>query len=130
MGVSTDWCITVEYWGSSSIKVIFVDYQTSELQCNYQSYIQRDTIGDAQGFSGMAPITPSGGFNVETLTEVQLCYRRPSWIEVPLSWKMESPDCCIITVQAYCKEGGCCGRWAFRLDVDKKCYYGVYFPDR
>ena len=31
MGVSTDWCVTIEYWKSSSIRVIFVDYQTSEL---------------------------------------------------------------------------------------------------
>ena len=35
MEVSTDWCVTVEYQGSSSIKVIFVNYQTSKLQCNY-----------------------------------------------------------------------------------------------
>jgi len=27
--------ITVEYQRSSSIRIIFVDYQTSELQCNY-----------------------------------------------------------------------------------------------
>ena len=33
--VSTDWCITVEHQRSSSIRIIFVDYQTSELQCNY-----------------------------------------------------------------------------------------------
>ena len=33
--VNTDWCVTVEYQGSSSIKVIFVNYQTSKLQCNY-----------------------------------------------------------------------------------------------
>ena len=31
VGVSTDGCITVEYWGLSSIRVIFVNYQTSEL---------------------------------------------------------------------------------------------------
>ena len=33
--VSTDWYIAIEYWGSSSIRIIFVDYQTSKLQCNY-----------------------------------------------------------------------------------------------
>jgi len=27
-------------------------------------------IGDTQGFSGKAPITPSGGFSIETLTGV------------------------------------------------------------
>ena len=31
MGVSTDWYIAIEYWKSSSIRVIFVDYQTSKL---------------------------------------------------------------------------------------------------
>ena len=34
MGVSIDWCVTIEYWRSSSIKIIFIDYQTRELQCN------------------------------------------------------------------------------------------------
>jgi len=33
-----------------------------------------DIIGDAQGFSGKTLITLSGGFSVETLTEVT-----PSW---------------------------------------------------
>ena len=58
MEVSTDWYITIEHQGSSSIEVIFVDYQTSKLQNNYQSYIQVHTIGDAWGFS------------IETLTGV------------------------------------------------------------
>ena len=35
MGVSADWYVAVEYWRLSSIRVIFVNYQTSELQCNY-----------------------------------------------------------------------------------------------
>ena len=35
MGVSAKWYVTIEYWRSSSIRVIFIDYQTSELQCNY-----------------------------------------------------------------------------------------------
>ena len=33
--VSTDWCVAIEYWRLSSIRVIFIDYQTSELQYNY-----------------------------------------------------------------------------------------------
>ena len=33
-----------------------------------------DSIGDAWGFSSKTPITPSGGFSVETLTGVT-----PSW---------------------------------------------------
>ena len=35
MGVSTDWCVAVEHQRLSSIQIIFVDYQTSELQYNY-----------------------------------------------------------------------------------------------
>jgi len=31
MGVSTDWYVAVEYWRLSLIRIIFVDYQTSEL---------------------------------------------------------------------------------------------------
>ena len=34
-----------------------------------------DVIGDAQGFSGIAPITPSKGFSVETLIEVTLSWK-------------------------------------------------------
>jgi len=33
--VSADWCVTVEHQRSSSIRVIFINYQTSKLQCNY-----------------------------------------------------------------------------------------------
>ena len=51
MEVSADWYVAVEHQGSSSIRVIFTDYQTSKLQYNYQSYIQRNTIGNAQDFS-------------------------------------------------------------------------------
>jgi len=35
MEVSADWCVAIEHWESSSIRVIFVNYQTSELQYNY-----------------------------------------------------------------------------------------------
>ena len=63
MRVSADWCVTVEYWKLSSIRVIFVDYQTSKLQCNHQSYIQIDSIGDVQSFS------------IETLTGVTLSWK-------------------------------------------------------
>jgi len=33
--MSADWYVAVEHWRSSSIRVIFIDYQTSKLQCNY-----------------------------------------------------------------------------------------------
>jgi len=35
MEVSTDWWVAFEHWKLSSVEVIFVDYQTSELQYNY-----------------------------------------------------------------------------------------------
>ena len=38
IGMSADWyvtIITIEHQGLSSIRVIFVDYQTSKLQYNY-----------------------------------------------------------------------------------------------
>ena len=70
MEVSADWCIAIEYWRLSLIKIIFVNYQTSKLQYNYQFYIQRDNIGNAQNFSSIAPITPSRDFSVETLIGV------------------------------------------------------------
>ena len=56
--VSTNWYVAVKHQRLSSIRIIFIDYQTSELQCNYQSYIQVYIIEDAWGFS------------VETLTGV------------------------------------------------------------
>ena len=33
--ISTDWYVVIEHWGSSLIRVIFVDYQTIESQYNY-----------------------------------------------------------------------------------------------
>ena len=35
MEVSIDWYVTVEHWRSSSIRIIFVNYQINELQYNY-----------------------------------------------------------------------------------------------
>ena len=35
MEVSTIWCVVVKHQGLSSIELIFIDYQTSKLQCNY-----------------------------------------------------------------------------------------------
>ena len=35
MGMSADWYVTIEHWRLSSIRVIFVDYQTRKLQYNY-----------------------------------------------------------------------------------------------
>ena len=70
MEVNPDWYVTVEYQKSSSIRVIFINYRTSELQYNYQSYIQVDNIEDAWGFSGIALIAPSGDFSGEILIGV------------------------------------------------------------
>jgi len=74
MGMSANLCVVIEHWRLSSIRVIFIDYQTSKLQCNYSSYIQTDSIEDAWSSSGKTPISPSRDFSVETLTGVT-----PSW---------------------------------------------------
>ena len=79
MGMSADWCVIIEYWRLSSTRVIFVNYQTSELQCNYQSYIQEYTIKDAQGFSD----------------------GRLSWIGVFSLWKMEYCQKCEAQMLAF-----------------------------
>ena len=71
MGVSTDLYVAIEHWRLSSIKIIFVDYQTSELQYNYQSYIQERTIRDAWGFSSIAPIVLSESFSGKVLIGVR-----------------------------------------------------------
>ena len=76
MGVSADWCVAVEYWKLSSIRNIFVDYQTSKFL--YTGKI----IEDAWGLSSIAPITQSRGSSSETLTGVELCHRRLSQIGV------------------------------------------------
>ena len=67
-------------------------------------------MGNTQSFSGIAPIALSRCSSGETLIEVQLCYRRPSQIEVFLLWKTEYLDCCITTMRVCCKKGGYCGR--------------------
>ena len=70
MKVSTDWCIAIEHWRPSSIRIIFIDYQTSKLQYNDWSYIQVYNIGDTKGFSGIAPIASNRGFSGRILTGV------------------------------------------------------------
>ena len=68
MEMSAYQCIAIEYQRSSLIRV--VDYQTNKSQYNYQSYIQRDNIGDAQNFSIMVSIILSRDFSIETLIEI------------------------------------------------------------
>ena len=118
MEVSTDWCVAVEHWRSSSIRVIFVNYQTSKLQCKYQSYIQVDNIGDAQGFSG------------EILTGVRRTLPWKTESKVSLSQKTGYLDCCITATRMCCEKDGCCGRQACIIDVEKSITMEMYFPDR
>ena len=118
MRASVNWCIAVEHQRLSSIRIIFVNYQTSELQCNYQSYIQVLTIENTQDFSDIASIAPSRGFSSGTMTRVWLCYRRLSQIGVrTLLQKTESDrsisvkkteylNCCITAMRTcYGKDG-------------------------
>jgi len=70
-----------------------------------------DSIGDAWGFSGKTPITPSGGFSVKTL------------IGITLSWKAKLNRSISVMEDRIprglqhchkmcCEKDGCCGRWA------------------
>ena len=70
MEVSTDWYVAIKYQRLSLIRIIFVNYQTSKLQYNYQSYIQVRTIENAWSFSGIVSIAPSKGFSSKTLAGV------------------------------------------------------------
>ena len=111
MRMSANWCIAVEHWRLISIRIIFINYQTSELQCNYQSYIQTDNIRDTWDFSGKTPIAPSRSFSVETLTGATLSWktelnRSISAMEDRIS--RGSQHC----YETCCKKGGCHGRWA------------------
>jgi len=70
-----------------------------------------NSIGDAQGFSGKSPVTPSGGFSVETLTGVT-----PSW-KTELNRSISSMENRIPRGLQHCyktcyEKGGHCGRQA------------------
>ena len=70
-----------------------------------------DSIGDAWGFSGKTPITPSGGFSVETLTGVT-----PSW-KTELNRSIPAVEDRIPGGLQHhhkmcCEKDGHCGRWA------------------
>ena len=70
-----------------------------------------DVIGDAQGFSGKASITPSGGFSIETLIGVT-----PLW-KTELNRSISAvedriPGWLQYCQKAYCEKGSCYGRWA------------------
>ena len=69
--MNTNWYATIEYWRLNSMRVIFINYQTSKLQYNYWSYLQRRTIGDVQDFSSIVPIALSRGFSGKTLIGVR-----------------------------------------------------------
>ena len=111
MGMSVNWCVVIEHQRSSSIRVIFIDYQTSELQYNYQSYIQTESIEDAQVFSSKTPIIPSKGFSVEILTGVTSSWktelnRSISAMEDRIPRQLQHCH------KTCCEKGGCCRRQA------------------
>jgi len=70
-----------------------------------------ESIGDAQGFSGKTPIILSGGFSIETLTEVTLSWKTKlnksiSTVEDGIPGWLQHCH------KTYCKKGGCHGRQA------------------
>ena len=71
-----------------------------------------DSIGDAWGFSGKTPITPSRDFSVETLTEVILLWktelnRSISAMEdgIPRGLQHHHKTCC--KKDSYCRRQAC-----------------------
>jgi len=71
-------------------------------------------IGDARGFSGKTPITPSGGFSVETLIGAT-----PSW-KTELNRNISAMEDRISGGLQHrhmtcCEKGGHCGRQAYRV---------------
>ena len=70
-----------------------------------------DSIGDAWGFSGKTPITPSRSFSVSTLTEVTSSWKTKLNRSIPAMEDRISRGLqhCHKTC---CKKGGCCGRCA------------------
>jgi len=60
-----------------------------------------DSIGDAQGFSGKTPITPSRGFSVETLTGVTLSWKTKLNRSISA---MEYLDGCTTTIRCVAKK--------------------------
>ena len=76
-----------------------------------------ESIGDARGFSSNTPITPSGGFSVETLTGVTSSWktkldRSISAVEdrIPRGLQHCHKTCC--------KKGSYHGRWACMFGGD------------
>ena len=59
------WTLEIKFNKSLSLSIIRL--------VNYS--VTTSNIGDAQGFSGKTPITPSRGFSVETLTGVTLSWK-------------------------------------------------------
>jgi len=74
-----------------------------------------DSIGDAWGFSGKTPITPSGGFSVEILTGVTLSWKTKLNRSIPTiedgipRWLQHYHKMC-------CKKGGCYDLESLGLD--------------
>ena len=80
-----------------------------------------DSIGDAWGFSGKTPITPSRGFSVEILTGVT-----PSW-KTELNRSISTmedgiPGWLQHRYKTCCKKDGCYGRQAC-------IFWRMLFPD-
>jgi len=70
-----------------------------------------ESIGDAQGFIGKTPTTPSRGFSVETLTEVTLSWKTELNRSIP-AMKDGIPGGLQHHHKTCCEKGGCYERRA------------------
>ena len=70
-----------------------------------------ESIGDTQVFISKTPITLSGGFSVETLTEVTLSWKTELNRSIP-AIEDGIPGGLQHHYKTCCEKGGCCERWA------------------
>ena len=70
-----------------------------------------ESIGDAQGFIGKTPITPSRGFSAETLTGVTPSWKTELNRSIP-AMEDRIPGGLQHCHKICCKKGGCHGRQA------------------
>ena len=84
------------------------------------------SIGDAQGLSDIAPITPSGDFNIKTLTGVTLSWKTKSNRSI-FTMENRIPELLQHRCKVCCEKGSCHGRQA--LIVGKECIMEICFLD-
>ena len=116
------WTLEIEFNESLSLSIIRLANYNVTTSLIYKT----DSLGDAQGFSGKTPITPSGSFSIEILTGVTLSWRTEldrsiHTMEDRIPGRLQHRH------EMCCKKGGHYGRWAYMIWRWLHC--GDIFPD-